>query len=466
MSHGKEQKCKTEVIRFNEAIRVLRERHLVERDETPSGVNLRTHRALQRTILHRLDSDPESRQLIFNDVAILVRKAFPIINLAKRGDLGTALISEKYLPQIISLNTAFAQSHPKMGNNFNFAWFLQDAGYYLLNKGIEVDGIPILETSVEVGTAMIPTDPTKVRPIVADALSSLQLYKQYFGIPGRQEAQRLTTTELELLDEQMAGIPKDHWTDYDKIAMIRALVDLGVTSVQLSHMDEGAAALERALEQYDDLQDQAPVLARLALIKCCKLWPSASEQKDRDTRKLASEACELMAQELGNDAPLTQTVKFVAASAMFTIGDIDEALRRHKEVYDAFQHDRGSSAHETLASQYNLAVCYQNVGHLEQAEHHLRENIKNSCVNLQWREEDIGRSKFRLSLVLRATNRPIEAETMRTEALKTREAWATALPDLRTEKEYTDKDDMAMFDFSVTLWHGRTTGIWSDGTRW
>jgi len=353
-----------------------------------------------------------------------------------------------------------------MGNNFNFVWFLQDAGYYLLNKGIEVDAIPILETAVEVGTAMVSTDPAKIRPIVADALSSLQLYKQYFGISGRQEAKRLTITELELLDEQMAGVPKDQWTDHDKICFVRALVDLGVTSIQLTQMDEGNAALERALGYYNILQDQAPVVARLALIKCCKLWPSATEQKAGDTRKLATEACELMVRELGKDAPLTQQVKFVAASAMFTIGDVDEALQRHKDVYDTLLRDRGSSAHDTLASQYNLAVCYQNVGQLEQAEHHLRENINNSCVTMQWREEDVSRSKFRLSLVLRATNRPGEAETVRTEALKMREAWAVALPDLQTKKEYTDKEDMEIFDFGVTLWHGRTTGIWSDGTYW
>jgi hypothetical protein len=85
---------------------------------------------------------------------------------------------------------------------------------------------------------------------------------------------------------------------------------------------------------------------------------------------------------------------------------------------------------------------------------------------MQWREEDVARSKFRLSLVLRATNRPVEAEVVKAEALKMREVWADALPDLASKKEYTDKDDMEIFDFSVTLWHGRTTGIWSDGTHW
>jgi hypothetical protein len=33
-------------------------------------------------------------------------------------------------------------------------------------------------------------------------------------------------------------------------------------------------------------------------------------------------------------------------------------------------------------------------------------------------------------------------------------------------KEFTGKDDMALFDVGVTLDHGRTAGIWSIGKLW
>ena len=81
---------------------------------------------------------------------------------------------------------------------------------------------------------------------------------------------------------------------------------------------------------------------------------------------------------------------------------------------------------------------------------------------MQWREDDVIRTKFRLSIVLRAQNRPGEAATVRAEIAK-------AIEDMRsaTEKqEFTDKDDMELLDFGVSIFHGRTAGIWSNGTFW
>lgn len=98
--------------------------------------------------------------------------------------------------------------------------------------------------------------------------------------------------------------------------------------------------------------------------------------------------------------------------------------------------------------------------------HHLRENLKNSYITIQWRNEDVARTRFRLSLVLQAMSRPSEAEIMKAEAMKMREEWEDALRDLRSKKQTSDKDEMELFDFGVTLWHGRTTGIWSDGLHW
>lgn len=48
-------------IRFDAAIGILLERKLVKRYHLPSGDYLRTHRALQRTILRRLDTDLPKR---------------------------------------------------------------------------------------------------------------------------------------------------------------------------------------------------------------------------------------------------------------------------------------------------------------------------------------------------------------------------------------------------------------------
>lgn len=64
-------------------------------------------------------------------------------------------------------------------------------------------------------------------------------------------------------------------------------------------------------------------------------------------------------------------------------------------------------------------------------------------------------------------NRPGEAADWRNQALTARKAWEKLLPEFKgSDHEYTDEDDMKLFDDGVILHHGRTTGIWSDGTHW
>ncbi len=95
---------------------------------------------------------------------------------------------------------------------------------------------------------------------------------------------------------------------------------------------------------------------------------------------------------------------------------------------------------------------------------HLRDNLTNSCITSQWRNEDVVRTKFRLSLVLHAQGRLEEASTVRQEIAVSLEG---VTPDpLPRRPIYTDEDDMKLLDFGVAIFHGRTAGIWSSGVSW
>lgn len=100
--------------------------------------------------------------------------------------------------------------------------------------------------------------------------------------------------------------------------------------------------------------------------------------------------------------------------------------------------------------------------------HHLRENLTFECTTMQWRQEDVARSKFRLSLVLQAQNRPSEAGILRREAQTALEDLASASTSEKQGEPGDDQDkwEMERFDLMVALWHGRTTGLWSDGEHW
>jgi hypothetical protein len=92
----------------------------------------------------------------------------------------------------------------------------------------------------------------------------------------------------------------------------------------------------------------------------------------------------------------------------------------------------------------------------------LRDTLTNGCVTMQWQNEDIVRTKFRLSLVVRARERPEEASTILEEIASSLEA----IRPVSIQSTYTDEDDMKLLDFGISIFHGRTAGIWSNGTFW
>lgn len=90
--------------------------------------------------------------------------------------------------------------------------------------------------------------------------------------------------------------------------------------------------------------------------------------------------------------------------------------------------------------------------------------LENSFLSIQWRVEDMARVKFRLSLVLKALGKSEDAVGIRDEALKMRKEFEDQLPDMAAPQ--SDQAEMELFDRTVCLWHGRTTGMWSDGENW
>ena len=97
----------------------------------------------------------------------------------------------------------------------------------------------------------------------------------------------------------------------------------------------------------------------------------------------------------------------------------------------------------------------------------LRNILQYGSPTLLWKSEDIARVKFRLSLVLRDQSRPTEADKFRKEAFEMRRCWEDQLPEDEVNlTSKSDKTEMFLFDFGVTLWHGRTTGIWGNGEVW
>lgn len=79
------------------------------------------------------------------------------------------------------------------------------------------------------------------------------------------------------------------------------------------------------------------------------------------------------------------------------------------------------------------------------------------------------RSKFRLSIVLRAQDKVEEAVAVHDEIADHLERLRAAAPKSDAAEpppKFTDQDDMKLLDFEVSFFHGRTAGKWSNGKYW
>lgn len=445
---------------------------------------MRTHRALQRSILQGLDNDLLKRQSVFDEVIAIAQKAFPVANIITRGDTSQYTQSAKYMPQVISIHTNFIQSDPEMEKRLEFAKLLSDVGYYAVNNNIQAEALDLLQTGESICTSLLDSRPEEVRPILGDILGPLQVLILYLGIDGRRRALELNKRAIANREQQMAGTPRNQWTQLDFVNLARAHNDMGISLSQLNRVEEASPWFDSALEFCKSAGNEDTLASRFGHIYCFQLWPLGVKQKQAEARELARRSMTLVAKAVGGDSPLSLQTKFFVAMVFFNIGCVDEALSLHREVFEKHLVRQGKSHHLTLGTQYNLAVCYQNTNDLETAEcvlrvldllqisclevtlylnrNHLREILSNSCITMQWRNEDVLRTRFRLSIVLRAQSRPMEASTLRQEIAKN-------LEDIRLafgKQVYTDEDDMKLLDFGVTIFHGRTAGIWSNGTLW
>ncbi|KAJ8116525.1 hypothetical protein ONZ43_g4421 [Nemania bipapillata] len=407
--------------RFDSAVANLSERHLIERHLYNNDDSLRTHRALQRSILNNFDQDPARRDRRFENVVSILRRALPTANIIARSDATQFSTFARYLPQVFSVHAVLVDSQPPIKCSLEFVEVAADMGFYCRSQG-ETVALPFLYTAER---------------ICNDAEASKV---------GEDETRNLLKLKADILS---------------LIAIIVKPRDKALTLCYADQLDEAVPMYEEGIEYYKSVGNEL----RLNHLRVLRLWILSSRQKKEETRKEAAESLNFMIRTLGEDNPLTQQSRSRVAGALFTIGDVGEALKMHEQVFEWRLGKYGHRFDETFGSQYCLAVCYQHVGELAKAEHGLREILRNSTVTEEWRVQDVMRVKFRLYLVLKAQRKQDEAG----EVLKEMDEYLVQRRgDLPAGKqEWTDKDDMELLDGDiVTLDHGRTCGIWSSGEFW
>ncbi|KAK0628901.1 pfs domain-containing protein [Bombardia bombarda] len=469
---GNDTRAKTtwnywDVDRFNHAIAPLCERHLAERYQLEGSLDaLRTHRALQRSLLQRLDNDIGNRNTIFNEVVSMVRRALPNPNLVKRGDESQMGPFTKYSPQAVALHQNFIQSESSMPHTLEFATVLHDAAFYS-HHGLGQLSAPfsLLQTAKAICTSLLDSkqeSSKETKEMLMHVLSSMGPISWRFGKDGHAESFQRLSQVVNILEEERGGADPDDWTDEQRFLFARAQDDFGWHYMETNEIGKAKECFESSIEQFRVL-GQEPTLT---LAICDRIMPLSVQQEKERTREDAAKVLPKIISMCGENSQLSLAMMALVARAYFTIGDLDDSLRMHSDVMDRRMKVFGEADPVTLGSRYCLAVCLQHKEEFEDAEMNLRRIIEVGRLSIGWRQEDITRIKFRLSVVLAAQNRQKEARTLRAECNQSLESLVGAAAAGAGLEEATDESVMALLDAAVTMIHGRTAGIWSNGVRW
>lgn len=273
------------------------------------------------------------------------------------------------MSQVISVHTNFIQSDPAIKKRLEFADLLGDVGYYGVSNACQGEALQLLQTGEIICTALLDCQPAEIRPVLGNILGPLNVLVQYLGVDGRLRALNLNQRQIDNREKQLVDIPRDQWTQLDFVNFGRASNDMGVSLTQLNKVEEATSWFDSALDYCKSVGSEDTLASRFGHIYSFQLLPLAFKKKSEEAHKLSQRARTLVAKAVGKDSPLELQTKFLTATTFFTLGDVDEALELHKDVFEKRLLCQSNGHHLTLGSQYSLAACYQNVNNIERAEY-------------------------------------------------------------------------------------------------
>lgn len=342
---------------------ILLERNLVHRTVLEGSDSLRTHRALQMSILQDLDQDLPKRSTRFNEVVAIVRRAVPASNVIKRSDSSQFPRFAKYTPQASAVLRVFQNSEPAMPSAPGLVSVLNDVCYYLYTQSDSLLAFDFAETGNKVCSEM-PDNP-ETQTFRADFLSIMAMLLYHKGVSGRQRGLQHIRNVVELRKKALEGIPRGEWTELQTVNFARAHADLGYVLCEKNEFDEAGALFQICIDIYTQIKNEN----RLALILSNKVLTLSTSQNMSETRDKGHLAVSKIESLLDPDNPLIFVIKHQVAQAYFTVGDVREAMDLTLPVFQHRSNRLGRSHHLTLGCQYFLAVLFQNLGDLEKAQY-------------------------------------------------------------------------------------------------
>ena len=324
--------------KLNAALAELLKYSLIRRDTTTHTLTI--HRLVQAVIKDEMD---EEMQRHWAERAVrATSQVFPF------DELPPWLRSQRYLPHALICEELIKQWNLTLDEA---AALLNNAGFYLKNRGQYREAEPLLQDALTIGETMYGRD----HPNTYALLNNLALL--YSNQGKYEEALPLHQRALAINEKALGPEHPDTALTLDNLAILYA--DQGKYEEALPLYQRALAINEKALGP--EHPDTAGTLDNLAILY-------ADQGKYEEALPLHQRALAIKEKVLGPEHPVTATTLNNLASLYYVQGKYEEALPLHQLALSINEKALGPEHPDTALTLDNLASLYADQGKYEEAE--------------------------------------------------------------------------------------------------
>lgn len=305
--------------------------------------------------------DIAKQQLVFNQAVALVREVFPQSSPVQQPTPERWPEYQRLLPHLHTLHDAFYATKPHIIGSTDLAKILSDAGMDQHERGITKEGLLLLKTAEDVLDS-ISYDPESV--MRADIHAVIAMMYDNTGIGTRTEA--LKRRQIALRIRERVVNESSSVRRQDDILLYNSWMELAIAHLHFHRYEEAEPIIEKCLQKYrewgsemEEPFEYAKYYNKMGLVRMY-------QGKFDEAIRLAELGVHYMSKT--GYVLFESRFKFDLACIVLQSGDINQAMRLHREIFDARLERLGQSNELTLHSRYAIGVLYEIKGQPEEAE--------------------------------------------------------------------------------------------------
>lgn len=224
----------------------------------------------------------------------------------------------------------------------------------------QTETTPLLLAGSRICESTLPQDPMRVKSLYPFILVLRSKYESFAGIGGRAEAFRLLATATDMHTDYWVELPTDAGSYEAKVKLASLHYDLACNYMQHEQLAKADEVFNHVLEVYDKLGGENAHPVRYGLVRCHQALILGSKGQTSEALELASKGYVLVKAMLEQNPHLEIEIMFILAMLAFNLGRSKQAFELHLAVLKARHKLLGPKHHDTLSSQYMVAVCEHN----------------------------------------------------------------------------------------------------------